>query len=127
MEIEIRTSQRVELIDITERAQSILENNTGLLAVYCTHTTAGICVNENESGLKEDIVVLLETLVSHGSYKHDRVDNNADSHLKAILIGNSAIIPMENGRLSLGTWQRLFFCEFDGPRKRKVHFMTIHQ
>jgi secondary thiamine-phosphate synthase enzyme len=125
MEIEIKTNQRIELIDITKEAQNILDINTGVLVAYCTHTTAGIYVNENESGLREDILMLLEKLVPPQSYKHDRVDNNADSHLKAILIGNSAVIPVENGRLCLGTWQRLFFCEFDGPRRRKVHFMVI--
>jgi secondary thiamine-phosphate synthase enzyme len=125
MEIEIKTNQRIELVDITKEAQNILDIDTGVLVAYCTHTTAGIYVNENESGLREDILMLLEKLVPPQSYKHDRVDNNADSHLKAILIGNSAVIPVENGRLCLGTWQRLFFCEFDGPRRRKVHFMVI--
>lgn len=127
MEIEIKTNQRIELIDITKEAQNMLDIDTGVLVTYCTHTTAGIYVNENESGLREDILMLLEKLVPPQSYKHDRVDNNADSHLKAILIGNSAVIPVGNGRLCLGTWQRLFFCEFDGPRRRKVHFMVIPQ
>ncbi|MBU6996527.1 MAG: YjbQ family protein [Theionarchaea archaeon] len=127
MEIEIRTSKRTELIDITEEAQSMLERGTGVLVAYCTHTTAGIYVNENEAGLKEDILALLDKLVPPRSYNHDKVDHNADSHLKAVLIGNSAIIPVENGRLRLGTWQRLFFCELDGPRQRKVHFTLLHQ
>jgi secondary thiamine-phosphate synthase enzyme len=127
MEIEIKTNQRIELIDITKEAQTLLDKETGALVAYCTHTTAGIYVNENESGLKDDILMILEKLVPPLQYKHDRVDNNADSHLKAILIGNSTVIPVENGRLCLGTWQRLFFCEFDGPRRRKVHFMVIPQ
>jgi len=125
MEIEIKTNQRIELIDITKEAQTMLDKETGVLVAYCTHTTAGIYVNENESGLKDDVLIMLEKLVPPQQYKHDRVDNNADSHLKAILIGNSAVIPVENGRLCLGTWQRLFFCEFDGPRRRKVHFTVI--
>jgi secondary thiamine-phosphate synthase enzyme len=125
MEIEIKTNQRIELIDITKEAQTMLDKETGVLVAYCTHTTAGIYVNENESGLKDDVLMMLEKLVPPQQYKHDRVDNNADSHLKAILIGNSAVIPVENGRLCLGTWQRLFFCEFDGPRRRKVHFTVI--
>lgn len=125
MDVEIKTNQRIELIDITEEAQNMLDIDTGVLVAYCTHTTASIYVNENESGLREDVLMMLEKLVPPLQYKHDRVDNNADSHLKAILIGNSAVIPVENGRLCLGTWQRLFFCEFDGPRRRKVHFMVI--
>ncbi|MBU7024779.1 MAG: YjbQ family protein [Theionarchaea archaeon] len=125
MEIEIKTNQRIELIDVTKEAQTILDKETGVLVAYCTHTTAGIYVNENESGLRDDVLMILEKLVPPIQYKHDRVDNNADSHLKAILVGNSAVIPVENGKLCLGTWQRLFFCEFDGPRRRKVHFTVI--
>jgi secondary thiamine-phosphate synthase enzyme len=125
MEIEIKTNQRIELIDITKEAQTMLDKETGVLVAYCTHTTAGIYVNENESGLKDDVLMMLEKLVPPLQYKHDRVDNNADSHLKAIFIGNSSVIPVESGRLCLGTWQRLFFCEFDGPRRRKVHFTVI--
>lgn len=122
MEIEVNTNKRIELIDITGEAQKAVGNASGILVAFCTHTTAGICVNENESGLKEDVLEMLDRLVPEKSYQHNRIDNNADSHLKAILVGNSAVIPVENGRLQLGTWQRLFFCEFDGPRRRKVHF-----
>lgn len=126
MEIEIKTNKRVELIDITDRAQSLVEKN-GILLAFVTHTTAGLYVNENEPGLVKDVLNMLDRLVQQQSYYHNRIDNNADSHLKAILVGNSAAIPVENGRLRLGTWQRLFFCEFDGPRRRKVHFTVIPQ
>ena len=125
MEIEVKTSKRVELIDITEKAQKAAEKTTGILLAFVTHTTAGVYVNENEPGLREDILDMLDRLVPQQSYHHNRIDNNADSHLKAILVGNSAVIPIENGRLQLGTWQRLFFCEFDGPRRRKVHFTAV--
>jgi secondary thiamine-phosphate synthase enzyme len=125
MEIEVKTNKRIELIDVTENAQKIVDTNSGVLLAFVTHTTAGIYVNENESGLKEDILNMLNRLVPQQSYSHNRIDNNADSHLKAILVGNSAAIPIENGRLHLGTWQRLFFCEFDGPRRRKVHVTVI--
>ena len=125
MEIEVETHKRVELIDITDKAQNLVEKGSGILVAFVTHTTAGVYVNENEPGLTEDVLNMLDTLVPPQSYKHNRIDNNADSHLKAILVGNCAVIPIENGRLRLGTWQRLFFCEFDGPRRRKIHFTVV--
>ncbi|MBU7048359.1 MAG: YjbQ family protein [Theionarchaea archaeon] len=125
MEIEIRTTKRVELIDITDEAQKMVEKGSGILIAFVTHTTAGVYVNENEPGLREDVLGMLDRLVPPQSYNHNKIDNNADSHLKAILVGNSAVIPIENGKLCLGMWQRLFFCEFDGPRRRKVHVTCI--
>ncbi|KYK33251.1 MAG: YjbQ family protein [Theionarchaea archaeon] len=125
MEVEIKTSKRIELIDVTDKAQNMVNKDSGILIAFVTHTTAGIYINENESGLKEDVLNLLDQLVPPQSYHHNRIDNNADSHLKAILVGNSAVIPVENGKLRLGTWQRLFFCEFDGPRRRKLHFRIM--
>lgn len=125
MEIHIRTSKRIELCDITEEAQKMVENSSGLLIAFVTHTTAGICINENEPGLKNDILSLLERLVPPQAYEHNRIDDNADSHLKAILVGSSVTIPVKEGTLQLGTWQRVFFCEFDGPRSRKVNFVFV--
>ncbi len=125
MEIEIKTSKRIELIDVTDNAQNAVNTDSGILIAFVTHTTAGIYINENESGLKKDVLNLLDQLVPQQSYHHNRIDNNADSHLKAILVGNSAVIPVENGKLRLGTWQRLFFCEFDGPRRRKLYFRIM--
>ena len=125
MDIEVKTNKRIELIDVTEDAQKMVDKGSGVLIAFVTHTTAGVYINENEPGLKEDVLNVLNQLVPQQSYNHNRIDNNADSHLKAILVGNSAVIPVENGRLRLGTWQRLFFCEFDGPRRRKLHFTFI--
>ncbi|MGD2250928.1 MAG: secondary thiamine-phosphate synthase enzyme YjbQ [Candidatus Methanofastidiosia archaeon] len=125
MDITIKTNQRVELIDITQKVEKVLDTNSGILLVYCTHTTAGVYVNENESGLTHDVIDVLNQLVPPKNYQHNRIDNNADSHLKAILIGNSAVIPVRNGRLQLGTWQKVFFCEFDGPRSRKVSLTVV--
>jgi secondary thiamine-phosphate synthase enzyme len=125
MEIKVTTQHRIELIDITHEARKAVTGNTGILVVSVTHTTAGIYINENEPGLKEDVLNLLDRLVPRQSYQHDRIDNNADSHLKTILVGNSAVVPVENGTLKLGTWQRLFFCEFDGPRHRTLHFTFV--
>jgi secondary thiamine-phosphate synthase enzyme len=83
-------------------------------------------INENESGLVSDIMQLLEKLVpAHAGYLHDRIDNNADAHLKATLLGSSETIPVVNGELLLGTWQSIFLAEFDGPRAREINVTVI--
>ncbi len=127
--IEIKTSKRIEIVDITERVREIVESQDvvdGIALVYTKHTTTAVVVNENESGLKEDILKVLEKLIPSGAgYMHDRIDNNADSHLRAILMGNSVVIPITNGKLDLGTWQRILFVELDGPRVRRVVVKVI--
>jgi len=127
--IEIKTSRRIEIVDITDKVREIVEKHDvtdGIVVVYTKHTTTAIIINENESGLKEDITNILEKLVpSRAGYMHDRIDNNADSHLRAILLGNSVVVPITNGRLDLGTWQRIMFIELDGPRTRRVVVKVI--
>ena len=127
--IEIKTSKKIEIVDITDKVREIVEKHDvtdGIVVVYTKHTTTAIIINENESGLKEDIISILEKLVpSRAGYMHDRIDNNADSHLRAILLGNSVVVPITNGRLDLGTWQRIMFIELDGPRVRRVVVKVI--
>ncbi|HIP63266.1 MAG TPA: YjbQ family protein [Archaeoglobus profundus] len=127
--IEIKTSKRVEIIDITQDVQKEVERSgvkDGLAVIYTKHTTTAITINENETGLKEDILNILEKLIPTGSgYLHDRIDNNADSHIRAIFIGNSVVVPIVEGKLDLGTWQRILFIELDGPRVRKVGVKVI--
>ncbi len=119
--IEVRTKKREEIVDITDEVKKYVKGKSGLLLVYTPHTTTAITVNEAESGLLEDIISKMSEIIPRGAgYKHDRIDDNADAHIKASIIGNSAIIPIENGRLLLGTWQRILFLEFDGPRNRRV-------
>lgn len=125
MKISVETHSRIELTDITDEIRKAIGESSGILVIWVSHTTAGIYVNENESGLREDVLTLLEKLVPPQNYHHNRIDNNADSHLKAILVGNSVVIPVEKGDLVLGTWQRVFFCEFDGPRHRTVQCTFI--
>lgn len=104
--------------------KSGIEN--GICMLSTRHTTTSIIVNENEPGLLEDILVLLNRLVPAGAgYLHDRTDNNADAHLKALLLGSSEALPITNGKLELGTWQSVFFAEMDGPRKRKVNITLL--
>jgi secondary thiamine-phosphate synthase enzyme len=121
---ELKTDTRIKILDITREIQSVLDKSglkTGIVHVYSRHSTSGIVVNENEPGLVEDFQSSLESLVpTTNNYQHDMIDNNADSHLRSFLIGNSETIPLYNGKLDLGTWQSVFFVELDGPRTRKV-------
>nr|QNO49620.1 hypothetical protein AIHMFPNM_00021 [Methanosarcinales archaeon ANME-2c ERB4] len=124
----IQTTSRIQLIDITaslnkEIAETGLK--TGMALAYSPHTTTAIIINENEPGLKEDILKLLNLIVPQERYAHDRIDNNARSHLQAIVLGNNVCMPIENMRLALGTWQSIFFVELDGPRNRRLTVRII--
>ncbi len=124
-EITIETRKREEVIDITDRVLEAVRGKSGLAIVYSLHTTTAITVNEAEPGLMEDIISRLSEIVPYmAGYRHDRIDSNADAHIKASIIGNSVTIPVENGKLILGTWQRVLFIEFDGPRKRRVRVVV---
>lgn len=131
MGMDVKTNSRVELIDITDRVVGqVLESGiqNGICVVSTRHTTTSIIINENESGLRSDILNMLDTLIPPSAgYMHDRIDNNADSHLRSILLGTSETIPIIDGRLVLGTWQRIFLVELDGPRKRTVNTTVINQ
>ncbi|MDP2841091.1 MAG: secondary thiamine-phosphate synthase enzyme YjbQ [Candidatus Methanoperedens sp.] len=127
--MDIQTTTRTELIDITDRVRAVVKESgtkDGICVISTRHTTSGIIVNENERGLRKDTLEMLETLVPENkSYAHNQIDNNADSHLRAVLLGNSATIPIEDGHLVLGTWQSIFFVELDGPRTRNVNIKII--
>jgi secondary thiamine-phosphate synthase enzyme len=129
--MDIQTTTRTELIDITDRVRAVVKESgikEGICVISTRHTTSGIVVNENERGLRKDILEMLETLVpEHKNYAHNQIDNNADSHLRAVLLGNSATIPIEDGHLVLGTWQSIFFVELDGPRNRSVNVKIIEE
>ena len=124
----VRTSNRCEMIDITGQIRSILKESgyqSGTCQVYVPHTTAGVTINENaDPDVPRDILATLERLVPlHGNYRHS--EGNSDAHMKASLMGSSQTVFFENGNLTLGTWQSLFFCEFDGPRNRSVFVKLI--
>ena len=124
----IQTTSHTQLIDITASLnQEIADTgiDTGVCMVYSPHTTTAIIINENEPGLKEDILKLINVIVPQDGYAHDRIDNNARSHLQAVILGNSVCIPVENGRLALGTWQSVFLVELDGPRTRRFTVRII--
>jgi secondary thiamine-phosphate synthase enzyme len=119
---EVQTNDRTEVVDVTDGvADEIPDDATGVCTVFVPHTTAGIVLQEAESGLLADVENLLEGLVPRdGDYRHDRIDDNADAHLRAAVLGESVSVPVENGELALGTWQAVLFVDCDGPRTRTV-------
>lgn len=128
-EIEIKTSKRMEIIDISSKISEILKSSEikdGIINIFTRHSTSAIVINENETGLVKDFENLLKQIIpDNGSYKHNIIDNNADSHLRSFLLGGSQSIPIINGHMDLGTWQSIFFIELDGPRSRKVKITII--
>jgi len=129
-EIVISTHAHNELIDITKEVEKIVSESKvkhGLCNVFATHATAAILINENyDINLREDIINALNKIIpEHNDYRHDQSDNNAASHIKAAIIGPSETIPIRDGKLLLGTWQSIAFCEFDGPRSNRRVIITI--
>ncbi|NIS72520.1 MAG: YjbQ family protein [Proteobacteria bacterium] len=126
--IEIRTTSQTELVDITDRVQDVvkkLKTSDGICYVYVPHTTAGVTINENaDPSVKGDIIMALDTVIAtEFPYRHG--EGNSPAHIKASLVGSSTSVFVESGRLVLGTWQGIFFCEFDGPRTRRVHINCL--
>ncbi len=121
--LSVKTTSRCQMIDITGQVRSILKESgyqSGVCQVYVPHTTAGVTINENaDPDVPRDILATLERLVPlHGNYRHS--EGNSDAHVKASFMGASQTVFFETGNLILGTWQSLFFCEFDGPRTRSL-------
>ncbi|NOZ59183.1 MAG: YjbQ family protein [Euryarchaeota archaeon] len=125
----IRTTERVELIDITSEVEDAVARakvEEGIASVFTRHTTTAVFINEAESGLLRDYLALLERLVPpRAGYEHDRIDSNAHAHLRSMLLGSSVSIPIANSRLALGTWQRVLFAELDGPRERSFFVSVV--
>ena len=122
--ISVKTRSRAEMVNITTAVQQEVAHSgieEGICMVYVPHTTAGVTINEGaDPAVCDDILTKLNDMVPpDAGYRH--LEGNADSHIKASLMGSSVLVIVEKGRLVLGTWQKIFFCEFDGPRSRKVH------
>jgi len=121
--IERQTKAKVEFQEITGEIQRLVESasiETGMCHVFVPHTTAGIIVNEHaDPSVVQDIAECLNRLVPQDSEYH-HAEGNAPAHIKASLMGSSLTLPIENGKLVLGTWQGIFLCEFDGPRRRNI-------
>lgn len=119
------TKEKKEYINITEQITDILANSNiqeGMVLVSAMHITAGIYVNDAEEGIIKDIDNMLEDLAPFGpDYLHHRTgENNGDAHLKSLLVHHQVIVPVTNGRLDLGTWQQIYYAEFDGRRRKRV-------
>jgi secondary thiamine-phosphate synthase enzyme len=130
MQLTVKTKARTEMVDITGQVQEALSAigfKKGVCMLYVPHTTAAVTINESaDPNVARDIVMALNQVVPwKADYQH--AEGNSPAHVKASLIGASELIFVENGRLVLGTWQGLFFCEFDGPRTRKLQLNLIPQ
>lgn len=127
--IELRTDHREELVDITARVREVVAKSgirSGLVNVYAQGATAAIMIQENwDASVPTDVVACLRKLIPAGVWLHDEQDNNGDSHLKAGLVGPSETIPIIDGEAGLSTWQGVFFCEFDGPRRNRRIVCTL--
>ena len=122
-EINISTKEKYQLIDITDEVEKIVKESEvkdGLVLVFVPHSTAGIILTENEPGLKEDWLKFLKKLVFGFDFLHNRIDNNADSHILSGLVGQERILSLKGGQIIRGTWQQIFLLELDGPRNRKI-------
>lgn len=126
--ITVKTHSQTEMIDITNEIQSVLEREkfaNGICMLYVPHTTAGITINESaDPSVRGDILMVLNQIVPwKADYRH--MEGNSPAHVKTSLMGSSELISVENGRMVLGTWQGIFYCEFDGPRTRKLHIKLM--
>ncbi|MBD3258100.1 YjbQ family protein [candidate division GN15 bacterium] len=127
-EVKVKTSQREELIDVTSDVQSAVNESgmtSGVVVCFVPHTTAGITINENaDPDVKRDILYKLNKEIPQADgYRHG--EGNSDAHIKASLMGSSVQVIVEGGRLALGTWQGVYFCEFDGSRSRNLWIQAV--
>jgi secondary thiamine-phosphate synthase enzyme len=128
MILTIKTKSRTALVDITSQVQDMIQSSDiqeGLCFLYVPHTTAAVTINESaDPSVKADILMVLNQVIPwEADYRHR--EGNSPAHVKSSLVGASELIAIENKRLVLGTWQGIFFCEFDGPRTRKVHVRLL--
>ena len=126
IEFQVKTSSRNQMIDISREVKKYIPDGfSGLVYIYVPHTTAAVTINEGaDPSVKSDILNSLQELIPpNAGYAH--MEGNSDSHIKSSIIGNSISVIIEKGDLILGTWQAIFFCEFDGPRNRKVFLKLI--
>jgi len=124
----VKTERRTQLVDVTAQVQKAVAGSgvkQGICYLYVPHTTAAITINEcADPDVARDFEAAIDRLIpAHGPYRHS--EGNSDSHVKSILVGASVTVPVEGGKLALGRWQGVFFCEFDGPRERKLNVQVV--
>ena len=127
--LKIRTRQRCEFVDITRDVAKAVQKSgilNGILLIYCPHTSAGITINENaDPSVISDITLKTSKIIEHSDPDYRHGEGNSDSHIKSSLFGASETVIIEKGKLVLGTWQGIFFTEFDGPRNREIFLKII--
>ncbi|MCB2197179.1 MAG: secondary thiamine-phosphate synthase enzyme YjbQ [Bacteroidetes bacterium] len=127
--IQISTDKMNGLYDITNQVENIVQASKilqGIVNIYAQGATSAIMIQENwDDSVQNDVITLFKKLIPSGIWKHDAQDNNGDAHLKAGIVGPSETIPIIDGKMGLSTWQNIFFCEFDGPRKHRNIAITI--
>ena len=128
MILSVKTRERTELVDVTSNINQLIQKSEidqGLCMLYVPHTTAAVTINESaDPSVKADILMILNKIIPfEANYRH--LEGNSAAHIKSTLVGSSELIAIENRKLALGTWQGVFFCEFDGPRNRKLHVRII--
>lgn len=131
-EVAVRTDSRIQVVNVTRKVTDAcgrLGLREGILLVSCRHTTCALCLNEDEAGLRQDLERLGGSLLNpfrgSGGYHHDEIDDNAQAHLTSVLLGHSLTLPVESGRMVLGTWQSILLLEMDGPRSRTLDLTFI--
>jgi secondary thiamine-phosphate synthase enzyme len=128
--IQISTNRQNGLYDITREVENVVSISgiqKGIVNVYVQGATAGIMIQENwDQSVQNDVITLFRKLIPSGIWEHDAQDNNGDAHLKAGIVGPSESIPIINGKIGLSTWQNIFLCEFDGPRRERNIVITVY-
>ena len=130
MILSVKTRERTELVDVTSDINQLIQKSEidqGLCMLYVPHTTAAVTINESaDPSVKADILMILNKIIPfEANYRH--LEGNSAAHIKSTLVGSSELIAIENRKLALGTWQGVFFCEFDGPRSRKLQVRIIEE
>jgi secondary thiamine-phosphate synthase enzyme len=127
--IRLQTNARETLVDITPQVRAVVRRSgirDGLVTIYAQGATAAIMIQENwDDSVQTDVVDLLRKLIPRGIWRHDAQDGNGDAHLKSGLVGPSETVPLIGGELGLSTWQNIFLCEFDGPRRERTVVVTV--
>lgn len=127
--VSVQTNTRDEMIDISSQVKNLVRDSgvkEGVVYIYCAHTTAGITINENaDPDVKSDMLMKFDEVYPWNHPKYQHMEGNTASHLKASTVGASQVVLIENGSMILGTWQGIYFCEFDGPRSRNVYVKII--
>jgi secondary thiamine-phosphate synthase enzyme len=128
--ISLKTDRTTQFKEITDQIASLLQEegmDKGMVLIYCPHTTAGLTINENaDPDVQKDMLKELNKIVPFDD-RYAHIEGNSAAHIKATMTGLSVTIPIQNGRMTLGTWQGIYFCEYDGPRSRQVHVQTIRE